>query len=150
RRIGDGRRRRGPGAASTRPPAEGSWKDQMEGEVVGYAAASGLEAELVQEGSQVVLEVRSREPAWNHQLVRFALRGASTSGVEEGFLVLAPDVDGWYTASTAFSATALYGRMGGACQEVVAAAPELERLTPEEWRVLLAAAIRDQAQPAAA
>jgi hypothetical protein len=126
------------GTPLVRPAALGA--GTAPAEAIGRSDDGALEAELFQENGQVVLELRTREAAFNHRLVGFLLRGER--GPVEGFMVLQPDVDGWYTAEAAFAAGELHAALGGACHEVVLIPVAEELLAGAERDALLASAER--------
>lgn len=107
------------------------------------AEAGGLTAEFFEDNGQYVLELRSRDPAWDCRKVRFTLapaaggeavtgeavlaQGVRTRGAEKaaggeavtGELVLQRDPAGWYAAQATFNAQELYDRIGGQCQVTI-------------------------------
>jgi hypothetical protein len=101
-----------------------------------------LETELVQEGHQLTLELRTRNAALNHHLVGYSLRSGPRQ--REGFTVLRPDVEGWFTAETTFESRDLYTALGGRCEELLVLPAVEEVLGSSERDALLASAARDR------
>lgn len=86
---------------------------------VAASSDAALEAELAEEGPNLVLEVRTRDASLNHALVSYLLYGRQRRGVQEGFTVLRPDVDGWFTGYATFPKGDLYARLSGCCERMV-------------------------------
>jgi hypothetical protein len=125
------------------PAAAGAATEGLD--VSAWSAGGLVEAELAEEEGRILLEIRTRDAAWNHHLAGYALR--SDHGQENGFLVLRPDVEGWYSAQAAFDPRALYSRLGGKCEEVLAGVLDVELLTGVEWEALAASVARSRGDP---
>jgi hypothetical protein len=119
------------------PAAAGAATPMLD--VLARSADDHLEAELMREENQITLEVRTRLERLNHYLVGYALRGGQGE-VVEGFTVLAPDVEGWYTGHAVYPVGDLYARLSGICEEVLVGPVHASMLTGEEREALLASA----------
>lgn len=111
-------------------------------EAAGRSRDGLLEADLVEEERDILLEVRTRDAALSHQLVGYSLRGATERALVQGFLVLRPDVERWYAAHTSFYRGALYARLDGRCEEVLIAPVRPQALGAADRQQLLAAIAR--------
>ena len=129
-----------PPFALPHPAAAGAATGALE--VGGRSSDGRLEAELVEEERQILLEIRSREAALNHQMIAYTLRGAQQE--MQGFLVLRPDVERWYAAQEIFDPELLYSRLQGRCEEVLIAPVGLEALPGVDRELLLAEAGRSR------
>jgi hypothetical protein len=98
-----------------------------------------IEAELVEEEKEILLEVRTRDAGLNHQLVGYTLRGATEQALVQGFLVLRPDVESWFAACRRFEAETLYRGLLGRCEEMLIAAVSVDALSAKERGALLEA-----------
>lgn len=114
--------------------------------IVASSADDSLEAELSEEDALLVLEVRSRDARLNHHLVGFLVYGRGRSCVVEGFTVLHPDVDGWYTGHAEFTKEELYSSLHGCCEGLVVSPVDASLLGPPEWKAL-EASVRRLADP---
>ncbi len=101
------------------------------------ASGGDLEAELFEDGPDVVLEIRTRKAALNYRLVAYSLRGARGRVWREGFAVLQPDVEGWYTAQLPFRPSELFESLNGRCEEVLVSVVDADALSREERQMLL-------------
>lgn len=101
------------------------------------ATDAGLEAEFTEEGSRLVLEVRTHDPRLNYSLVSFLLYGRQRRSWVEGFTVLRPDVDGWFTGFVSFGKGDLYSRLSGCCERILVSPVEPLLLSPSERNPLL-------------
>jgi hypothetical protein len=104
---------------------------------------------MTEEGGRVVLEVRTKKPELQGQLVGYSLRGMKRAAT--GFLIMCPDVEGWFAALTAFDAKELYARLDGRCEDLLVSPIDVEVLTAEETEALLdsvARALEDEEQRA--
>jgi hypothetical protein len=111
--------------------------------VLAECEAGDLQAELLDDCGNLSLEVRTKNPHLNHSLVSFAFSDANAP-VLEGFLVLAPDVEGWYTGETGIQRTALlpsFSHLGGTLQVSLV---DAALLTGREAQLLSAAATAEQ------
>jgi hypothetical protein len=75
-----------------------------------------LEAEFLQEGTQLVLELLTRDAALNGQLFRFAFRDVEGREAVTGFILLRPNKNG-FAGHASFDAEALFVGLGGQTQE---------------------------------
>lgn len=101
-----------------------------------------LQVELYQEEGQTTLEVRSKDAGLNYQLVGYWLAGTEGGGDVSGYVVLHPDVDGWYTGHVRFEPVTLYSTLGGECRAAVLQPVERSVLTHQERGQLLESALR--------
>ncbi len=104
--------------------------------IVASSADDSLEAELSEEETSLVLEVRSRDARLNHHLVGILLYGRGRNHVIEGFTVLHPDVEGWYTGHAKYTKEELYTRLHGCCEGLVVSPVDPSLLGPPEWEAL--------------
>lgn len=95
------------------------------------ASASGnaFEAELALERGRLGLEVRTRNDQWKHQLVGWTLATRREREARERFAVLYPDVEGWFVDHSWLDAKELGLGANNPCQEILAAAMDVELLT---------------------
>jgi len=113
------------------------------------ASADGtLEADLGKTGDRMVLEARSKDPSRRGALIGFALRGAE-GREERGYLVLAPDVQGWYAASASWGVDELYAALRGTCTELLVYPADRLLWTDAEHQALLTSASRSRHEPEA-
>lgn len=108
-----------------------------------------LEVELFQEDGQATLELRSKDAGLNHQLVGYWLTGTNVERGVAGYVVLHPDVDGWYTGQVRFDSAALYATLGGECRAAVLQPVDRAVLTRQEQDQLLESVQRDRQDAAA-
>ena len=113
--------------------------------VLAHAEHADLEAELIDDHDELALEVRTKNPALNHMVVGYALLGKGGELIFEGFLVLAQDVEGWYTGQAALHQEALLESSVGSGGILEVSVPELELLGEREALLLQANAIQDEA-----
>jgi hypothetical protein len=121
-------RRRGTLAASTGGAVE----------VTRLSPDQRLESTFYEDEDRLVLEVRTREPALEHQLVRYAIQGRDGSEVRAGFLVLARAEHGWIAAHATFAADPLHEQAQGLCQALEVRPVAAESLTTGDRPALLA------------
>lgn len=114
-------------------------------EITFTAPDQRLEAQLTEMGDQIVLEVRTKDAQWNHQLFGYTLTDAEGQEAVSGFLVLRPDVNNWYAATVAFPREALATTLKGQCRDVVVSPIAPRMLTAQEQEALLASLERDWA-----
>lgn len=105
---------------------------------IATSSDSVLEAELTEESTYLELEIRTREKGLNYGLFAYLLYGRQRRAVIEGFTVLRPDVDGWYTSYVAFAKGDLYARLSGCCERIVVSPVSPAHLTSAERGALLA------------
>src|SRR4029077_9905660 len=117
------------------PAAAGAAAGEME--VTARSANGEVGGELGEEESSLALEVRTRNSQLNRTLVGYALLGAREGGVVAGFLLLQPDVEGWYAARTRFDAASIYATLHGTCDELLIAPLAANALGSEERELLL-------------
>jgi hypothetical protein len=101
------------------------------------AAAGAFEAELALERGQLGLEVRTRDPRWQRQLVGWTLATRREREACERFAVLHPDVEGWFVDHSWLDAKDLGLGTQNPCQEILAAAVDVELLTREQREALV-------------
>ena len=106
------------------------------------ASSGRLEAELFEDGGEVLLEIRTKDASLRSHAVGYSLRGAGAEARTEGYVVLQEDVDGWYTAQVAFHPASLRQEIGGACEELLVAPVDADLLSTEEREALLRSAAR--------
>jgi len=112
--------------------------------VLARAEHADLEAELIDDRDDLSLEIRTKNPALDHKLVGYAFIATGGELVFEGFLLLVPDVEGWYTGQAALERAAFLGRSGRPGGTLEVSVPELELLGERETPLLRAAAARDE------
>jgi hypothetical protein len=105
-----------------------------EPEVLARGEHGDLEADLVRDGDELCLEVRTRNPAHRHQLVGYAFARGTGEALVEGYLVLGPDAEDWLAAHELIDPERLRaaGLDDGAALEVALLPPAC--LSAEEWR----------------
>jgi hypothetical protein len=103
-----------------------------------------IEVEFVEDKGAMVLEVRTKDAALNHQLFGYALRDADGQEAVTGFVVLREDVNDWYAAHVTFDLNELFATLNGQCRDVVVSLVEAEMLTEAEREALLASVERDR------
>lgn len=74
----------------------------------------------VQEQRSVQLRIRTKNPAFNLQLVRYAFQTAAGVDAEVGFVWLRPARNDWFAASVTLDAVSLFQKVNGECRPVVA------------------------------
>jgi hypothetical protein len=89
--------------------------------------------------------VRTKNPGLDGTLVGYTLLGTRPEGRLAGFLVLQPDVEGWYAARADFDPARVFAALHGACRELLIAPLALDLLSTEDRELLLAgaASVRD-------
>jgi hypothetical protein len=118
-------------------------------DLVAQAPHHELEAQVFEEGRRITLEVRTRRETLRHKLVAYVLRGARGTQSVEGFLVLGPDLEGWFAADATFDVEELYWALDGRCEEVLVSPLCIHVLMGEQRALLLASADRVRADPVA-
>ncbi len=103
-----------------------------------------IEVQLVEDRDAMVLEVRTKDVALNHQLFGYALRDADGQEAVTGFLVLREDVNDWYAAHVTFDLNELFATLNGQCRNAVVSLVEADMLTEAEREALLASVARDR------
>lgn len=92
-------------------------------------SGSALDAELALERGKLGLELRTRDRQWKHQLVGWTLATRREREARERFAVLYPDVEGWFVDHSWLDAKELGLGANNPCQEILAAAMDVELLT---------------------
>lgn len=116
-------------------------------EVLASAASDGLEAELVQFRGELNLELRTRQAALNGTLAAYSFQTAEGEGLLEGYVVLGPDVEGWYAAEVRIDESRYRERVGTRLGQLWIGLVEPELLTEEEWARLEACVPGPEAEP---
>jgi hypothetical protein len=93
------------------------------------AAGNVVDAELALERGRLGLEVRTKDARWKHQLVGWTLATRREREARERFAVLYPDVEGWFVDHSWLDAKELGLGTNNPCQEILAAALDVELLT---------------------
>lgn len=111
-----------------------------EPEVLVRGEHGDLEADLVRDGDELCLEVRTRNPAHRHQLVGYAFASGTGEALVEGYLVLGPDAEEWLAAHELIDPERFRAAApdGSAALEVAVLPPAC--LSAEEWRRVRTAA----------
>ena len=111
-----------------------------ESEVLVQGQNGDLEADLVRDGAELCLEVRTRNPAYWRQLVAYVFESATGDVLLEGYLVLGADVEGWCTAQDSIDPDWFRAKMPSACRSLQIAMVQPAYLSAEEWSRVEAAA----------
>ncbi|MCC2669115.1 MAG: hypothetical protein K0Q72_1586 [Armatimonadetes bacterium] len=103
----------------------------------GHSADGTLEVEVVLERGRMGLELRTQSPRWRHQLVGWTLATRREREADERFAVLQADVEGWFVDHAWLDVKRLRLGPQNRCEEILAAALELEHLSaPQRQRLL--------------
>jgi hypothetical protein len=84
-------------------------------------------ATLVEQQGQYLLEVKTKNAAWNRQILRYQVEDVGGRPAVNGFLLLRADAHGWFAAPRLLEARTLYDAVQGKCQD-----PRVELLDPQE------------------
>lgn len=109
------------------------WRETAQGE-------ADLSATLI-EGA---LEVKTQNAALNRQLLRYVFEDAEGKPALQGFVLLRPDVNGWFTAVRLLRRQELYDALHGECRELRVHLVDLQDLTAEDHALVLASAKADR------
>src|SRR5205807_4748115 len=101
-----------------------------------------------EEDGSLLLEVRTRDAGLDRGLAAYSLRGPA--GQVEGFIPLAPDVEGWFAGQSWLDAAALHAALGGRCVEALASPAPLDLLGSADCEALVASAAAARGRPGAA
>lgn len=93
-----------------------------------------LEADLVVEGDELCLEVRTRNPQHLHRLVGYVFEAETGEALLEGYLVLGPDTEGWYAAPQRIDPERLRADVLRCCQALLVMVLHPASLSAEEWQ----------------
>lgn len=104
-----------------------------EPEVLVRGQNGDLEADLVQDGDELCLEVRTRNPQHRHRLVGYVFEAETGEALLEGYLVLGPDTEGWYAAPQRLDPERLRADVLRCCQALLVMAVPPGSLSAEEW-----------------
>jgi hypothetical protein len=96
----------------------------------------GLTASFVEDEGQYVLEVKTRDSVWNGQLLRYVFHNARNQPALSGFLLVRPDVNGWYTATRTFRSETLFLAAGGQDLNPEVAVADVQELTASDRQAL--------------
>ncbi len=111
-----------------------------EPEVLVRGKGENLEAELVLDRDQLSLEIRTRAEALHYTLVTYAFQDATGEALLDGYAVLGPDVDGWFSAEIPLNPRQFREEVFKMCRHLALAAVLPGGLSDEEWRAVEAAA----------
>lgn len=93
-----------------------------------------LEADLVVDGDELCLEVRTRNPQHLHRLVGYVFEAETGEALLEGYLVLGPDTEGWYAAPQRIDPERLRADVLRCCQALLVMLAPPTSLNAEEWQ----------------
>jgi len=117
-----------------------------ESEVLVRGENGDLEADLVRDGAELCLEVRTRTADYWQQLVAYVFESATGEALLEGYLVLGADVEGWYAAQAMLDPERFREGVSGANPSLRLAVVQPACLNGEEWDQVRASAPAPQAE----
>jgi len=102
------------------------------------------ECSLVEDAGRYVLEVKTRNAAWNHQLLRYVFKEAAGRPLLRGFLMVRPDAPGWYTAARSLDPQLIFSAAEGRDLIPEVSVVDIQELTVSEGAALLESIKADQ------
>ncbi len=101
------------------------------------SADDRLQADLVEDGPHLLLEVRTKDPALNLALVRVTAAVEDDRAAGRTVVLLRPDVNDWYAGHAAFRTADLRGWLEGRLAELTVTVLDVDRMDRRDARAVL-------------